>query len=109
MPCACLPCSLGLTRRRAASSGAVCRHSSQYLVATSQKQRVKSRHEHLVLESVKLLDKALRHKPASKAVAVVAAAIDFKEVTRGLTAAVALKMTKVRASGAARLVASSTR
>ena len=85
----------------------MCRHSSQYLVATSQKQRVKSRHEHLVLESLKLLDKALRHKPASKAAAVVAAAVDFEEVTRGLTAAVSLKMTKVRPLVASWLFASS--
>jgi hypothetical protein len=89
-------------------AGAVCSHSSQYLVATSHKQRVKSRHEHLVLESLKLLDKALRHKPTSKAAAVVAGAVDFEEVTRGLTAAVSLKMTKVRMLVAAWWYGSST-
>ena len=77
-------------------AGAVCRHSTLYLVATSNKHRVKSRHEHLVLESLKLMDKALRHKPGSPAGALVAATVDPVDVVRGLTAAVSLKMTKVR-------------
>lgn len=73
----------------------MCRHSTQYLVAASHKQRVKSRHEHLVLESLKLMDKALRHKPGSPTCSAAAAAVDPVDVVRGLQAAVSLTMTKV--------------